>query len=294
VLENNTEYLVTTMPSNGNASQKVKGNRVVIDGLIPQTNYSIIVSSLSNPLLTQTISVQTLEQTNGIIEELITYQNRQSIIRDSALYYQCIDSLSPKQALQILSQMQKDGVMLDSAWFHEGGLIRLEGVPLPTTEDAIENVRSSFTVKLKESSLLMKKYNFIKGIASWRYSDYFNSTQSQTFRLHPYRYRFYTFTNVMLNVEHQQNGFHLQILPNPIESESKISYFLPVATFVSLELFDTKGRIVRSLLQNQIQIGEQTIQIRRDELPIGIYFLRLRQGMYNGQNTSRIVQVQFY
>jgi hypothetical protein len=291
ILNNMTEYLITTVP--GNIGRRVRGNRAIIDNLLPQTTYTMTVTALSDPSLTQTITIQTADKTVKILEELITFQSRALVgINDSSLFFRSTDSLSLMQAKQVLEQMQNDGVKMDSAWFHEGGRIRLEGVPIPTSENILEFVRSSFTVKLKESSQNMGKYNFVQGIADWRYSDYFDatSTTSLNYRVHPYRYYLYTFSNVTSDVKVLDANLKMQVYPNPVSPESIVSYTLDKPTVMTAELFDVSGRLIKAFFQNKLQMGKQIFLLHSQEISSGIYFLRLSQ---NSQ-VVQTIQVQIY
>jgi hypothetical protein len=80
--------------------------------------------------------------------------------------------------------------------------------------------------------------------------------------------------------------FHLDTPhPNPFNSQAIISFDLPVAEYVTLEIFDIHGRNLRAVreppLHNQVYPrGHHQLTFDASELPSGIYFVRLEAGDY--------------
>lgn len=69
----------------------------------------------------------------------------------------------------------------------------------------------------------------------------------------------------------------LQIEPNPVQSGTKINYFLPAATTVTLCLYDTQGRIIKNLLPKSNSLGGwQTVWLDTDGLTTGVYIVQLK------------------
>ena len=65
------------------------------------------------------------------------------------------------------------------------------------------------------------------------------------------------------------------IHPNPFNSTTTITYGLPVASNVSLKLFDLTGRLIQTLVEGEEQAGVKTTIVNAAELPSGLYFARL-------------------
>lgn len=72
-------------------------------------------------------------------------------------------------------------------------------------------------------------------------------------------------------------GFSLaQNRPNPFRDHTTVSWASPVAGPASLELFDVRGRRVRTLARGSYEAGQHTVQLQGDGLPSGTYFYVLR------------------
>ena len=74
-----------------------------------------------------------------------------------------------------------------------------------------------------------------------------------------------------------------QNVPNPLNPETRIAFNLPRSGFVSLEIVDLRGRVVRTLLAETRSVGRhEVIWDGRDGLgslsASGVYFYRLRTG----------------
>ncbi|MDP8237736.1 MAG: carboxypeptidase regulatory-like domain-containing protein [Candidatus Hatepunaea meridiana] len=65
------------------------------------------------------------------------------------------------------------------------------------------------------------------------------------------------------------------IYPNPFNASTRISYGLPEAVKVDLNVYDLSGRRVMNLLNGLQQAGHHTIQFNGVDLASGVYLLRL-------------------
>ncbi len=87
-------------------------------------------------------------------------------------------------------------------------------------------------------------------------------------------------------------GFALfQNQPNPFNPETKISYFLPEASQVSLNIYNVLGQRVRTLIEDYQESGTHTLTWdgRTDDgaqLSSGIYFYRMQAGSF--QETKKM------
>lgn len=72
--------------------------------------------------------------------------------------------------------------------------------------------------------------------------------------------------------------------PNPFDESTMVQYRLPDSGPVKLELFDVRGRLVRTLVNGIQEAGDHQVSLRGDDLATGTYFYRLR---WNGQQVSR-------
>ena len=86
-----------------------------------------------------------------------------------------------------------------------------------------------------------------------------------------------TFTALDVSVEFDTpNEFFLsEAYPNPFNSATRITYELPFASRVLLEVFNLSGRKVATLVDNHHKSGVHTFHLSADNLPSGLYIIRL-------------------
>ncbi len=66
-----------------------------------------------------------------------------------------------------------------------------------------------------------------------------------------------------------------QNYPNPFNPVTTIDYQLPVASHVSLKVYDVLGREVETLIDEQQEAGYKTVQLNAGRVASGVYFFRL-------------------
>jgi hypothetical protein len=71
-----------------------------------------------------------------------------------------------------------------------------------------------------------------------------------------------------------------QNYPNPFNPSTKITYQLPAAGHVTLKIFDSLGRELATLVNENLAAGYYDATFNADKLPSGIYFYRLAAGGY--------------
>ena len=82
------------------------------------------------------------------------------------------------------------------------------------------------------------------------------------------------------------DGYYLeQNTPNPFSSNTEISYSIPQQSFVSLNVYNFKGELVRTLQNSQQAAGKYTVQWNGlnetgSAINPGIYFYRLQTEDY--------------
>lgn len=79
-----------------------------------------------------------------------------------------------------------------------------------------------------------------------------------------------------------------QNYPNPFTKSTTIT-FGSVGGMATIQLFDVNGRLVRTILQQEVDKGTHQININRDGLPAGTYFYRLTND--KEQSTKRLLIV---
>ncbi len=78
--------------------------------------------------------------------------------------------------------------------------------------------------------------------------------------------------------------------PNPFHHSTVISYVLPQATEVTLEIYDITGRLVETLVNERHGPGIHQVRWDRKTNPSGVYFYRLKAGEF--VETKKMVVVQ--
>jgi photosystem II stability/assembly factor-like uncharacterized protein len=75
-----------------------------------------------------------------------------------------------------------------------------------------------------------------------------------------------------------ENYYLSQNYPNPFNPSTKISYSIPKTELVELKVFDTQGKEVVVLVDQEQQIGNYEILFNASKLSSGVYFLRFKSG----------------
>jgi hypothetical protein len=80
-------------------------------------------------------------------------------------------------------------------------------------------------------------------------------------------------------------SFSVSVAPNPFNSSARISFTLPKARSVDLNVYDVTGRLVRGLAGGHmgppLQSGEHSFVFDGSDLPSGIYFVRMEAGEFS-------------
>jgi hypothetical protein len=74
----------------------------------------------------------------------------------------------------------------------------------------------------------------------------------------------------------KKENIYLSAFPNPLSYQSTISFSLERRSNVSLQLFDLSGRLVNSILNNEMNMGRHDINLNSDNLNHGLYILKLK------------------
>ncbi|MBN1632612.1 MAG: T9SS type A sorting domain-containing protein [Ignavibacteria bacterium] len=78
-----------------------------------------------------------------------------------------------------------------------------------------------------------------------------------------------------------------QNYPNPFNPETKISYKIPEIGFVSLKIFDIRGREIKTLVEENQSAGEYELNFNAGDLPSGTYFYRIQTNEFT--DTKKMV-----
>jgi len=83
----------------------------------------------------------------------------------------------------------------------------------------------------------------------------------------------------------------MQNYPNPFNPTTSINFNVPVRTQVRLDVLDSQGRLITTLVNEQMEPGRYTADFQAQGLPSGIYFYRM-QSQHGPTLTKKMVLVQ--
>lgn len=74
------------------------------------------------------------------------------------------------------------------------------------------------------------------------------------------------------------SGYYLLSYPNPFNNRTNIVYGLAAEAFVTLEVYDLAGRLIKVLIHAYQPVGAYKIPFEGDEVAAGVYLCQLRRG----------------
>ena len=81
-----------------------------------------------------------------------------------------------------------------------------------------------------------------------------------------------------------------QNFPNPFNPVTKISYSVPVASFVNLNVYDISGRLVKNLFSGRHAEGNYEVDFNGESLSSGVYICRMNSENYT--NSIKMILVK--
>ncbi|MCF7826671.1 MAG: T9SS type A sorting domain-containing protein [Candidatus Marinimicrobia bacterium] len=110
--------------------------------------------------------------------------------------------------------------------------------------------------------------------------DVSSSAQIENLALSAYETKIYTFGYAIIPGTEKEtvlaDGFRLhQNYPNPFNPNTCITYEIPAAGNVQLNLFDVRGRVKKALVDEYQVAGQYTITFDAEDLAAGVYFYKL-------------------
>lgn len=86
-------------------------------------------------------------------------------------------------------------------------------------------------------------------------------------------------TSIESNTSEVVSGFELsQNFPNPFNPTTSIKFTIADAGFTTLRVYDTLGRVVATLVNQDLPAGQHTVQFNASSLSSGIYLYELNSG----------------
>ncbi len=81
-----------------------------------------------------------------------------------------------------------------------------------------------------------------------------------------------------------------QNYPNPFNPETKISFSLAKSSFVTLEIYNSLGQKVRTLINNQMNSSSHKITFNASDLSSGIYYYKMQAGQFQSARKMLLLQ----
>ncbi|MFN1836003.1 DUF1501 domain-containing protein [Balneola sp. MJW-20] len=98
-------------------------------------------------------------------------------------------------------------------------------------------------------------------------------------------------TNTESRPESVPDDFKLnQNYPNPFNPTTTISFSVSRSTQVRIQVFDSKGSLIRTLMNRSVTSGEHSLQFDAANLPSGVYFYKIETGL--GTETGKMTLIK--
>lgn len=81
-----------------------------------------------------------------------------------------------------------------------------------------------------------------------------------------------------------------QNYPNPFNPVTRISFNIKEASFVSLQIFDVSGKLIKTLVNKEMAGGSYNIEWNAENLPSGIYFCKLNTESFAGAKKMILIK----
>jgi ligand-binding sensor domain-containing protein len=99
------------------------------------------------------------------------------------------------------------------------------------------------------------------------------------------------YTTDVEKTESLPSSFQLmQNYPNPFNPETVISYQLPASSYVSLKVYDTLGKEVSTLVNEEKQPGKYEVKFDASRLSSGMYFYKLNAGGFSQTKKMTLIK----
>ena len=78
--------------------------------------------------------------------------------------------------------------------------------------------------------------------------------------------------------------------PNPFNPATTISYTLPSASDVTINIYEVTGRRIQTLVNSRQSTGSHTIQFDASTLSSGIYFYEIQAGSFRDVKKMSLIK----
>jgi len=78
--------------------------------------------------------------------------------------------------------------------------------------------------------------------------------------------------------------------PNPVATSTTIDYTLPQPARATISIFDNTGRLVKTVVDQEMPAGAQSVVVDASDLPSGLYLYRLVSGSFSETKTMTVTR----
>ena len=78
--------------------------------------------------------------------------------------------------------------------------------------------------------------------------------------------------------------------PNPFNAETKIQFSVSHPAEVSISVFDINGRLIRTLFNQEVTVGEHSFTWNASDLTSGVYFIRLSSERFSATSKCTLIK----
>ncbi|MCK4338889.1 MAG: DNRLRE domain-containing protein [Candidatus Cloacimonetes bacterium] len=114
----------------------------------------------------------------------------------------------------------------------------------------------------------------IRALSGNRFSKFYSKEYSNQ-NMHPYLEVIYTQEAIDEN-DIPVPAINIENYPNPFNLETTISFNLPKSGNVKLTVYNSKGEVVKTLVDSYLNVGEHSIEFDASDLTSGIYFYKMQ------------------
>jgi hypothetical protein len=78
--------------------------------------------------------------------------------------------------------------------------------------------------------------------------------------------------------------------PNPFNPQTRIKFSLPTSEFVRLQVYNTLGQQVRTLVNKPMEAGSHSVTFNAGSLPSGVYIYRIQTEKFTRSRKMLLVK----
>lgn len=93
---------------------------------------------------------------------------------------------------------------------------------------------------------------------------------------------------VSTSIKEAKQETNATIYPNPAKDVFSVDIKLPKPEYLSFELYDAQGKLIKVLLRDWVKTSENTFSFKTTSLPQGVYILKI-SGNYNTNVTKKVI-----